>query len=109
MKSTQSESDPKKTKNRLINLIINRDFSRYAIGVLDLSFAQSDLRVYDVLNQKNPDLNDLTVIELAYNSNNKEFLGHACCQIWITKKFYGKQSLKNVIMIFHNVICCKAL
>lgn len=50
-----------------------RDFAKCAIGVLDLSFSQSDLRVYDVLNRKNQDLNDLTVIELAYNSDNKVF------------------------------------
>ena len=51
--------------------ISNRDFANCAIGVLDLSFSQSDIRVYDVLNRKNADLNDLTVIELAYNSDNK--------------------------------------
>ncbi len=45
-----------------------------AIGVLDLSFSQSDSRVYDVLNRKDPDLNDLTVIELAYNSDNKAII-----------------------------------
>ena len=52
-------------------MLFCRDFAHCAIGVLDLSFSQSDLRVYDVLNRKNPDLNDLTVIELAYNSDNK--------------------------------------
>jgi hypothetical protein len=49
----------------------DRDFAHCAIGVLDLSFSQSDIRVYDVLNRKNTDLNDLTAIELAYNSDNK--------------------------------------
>jgi hypothetical protein len=34
-------------------------------------------------------LNNLTAIELAYNSNNKDFIAHPCCQKWITKKFYG--------------------
>ena len=51
-------------------LFLKRDFAVCAIGVLDLSFSQSDSRVYDVLNKKDPDLNDLTVIELAYNSDN---------------------------------------
>jgi hypothetical protein len=51
--------------------LLSRDFAVCAIGVLDLSFSQSDSRVYDVLNRKDPDLNDLTVIELAYNSDNK--------------------------------------
>jgi hypothetical protein len=51
-----------------------RDFAGCAVGVLDVAFSQSDLRVYDVLNKKNPDLNDLTAIELAYNSDNKVWL-----------------------------------
>jgi hypothetical protein len=31
----------------------------------------------------------LTVIELAYNSDNKDFIAHPCCQKWLTKKLYG--------------------
>jgi hypothetical protein len=68
-----------------------------------------------VLNRKDPDLNDLTVIELAYNSDNKvlfifkiifkkfiifiiikDFLSHPCCQKWITKKFYGSISIREL-------------
>lgn len=61
-----------------------------------MSFSQSDNRVYDVLNRKNADLNNLTVIELAYNSDNKEFLAHPCCQKWITKKFYGSIEIREL-------------
>jgi hypothetical protein len=61
-----------------------------------LSFSQSDSRVYDVLNRKNPDLNDLTAIELAYNSDNKDFIAHPCCQKWITKKFYGDLDIREI-------------
>ena len=74
----------------------SQDFAQCAIGVLDLSFTQSDLRVDDVLNVKNRDLNDLNVIELAYNSGNKEFLAHPCCQKWITKKFYGSINVREL-------------
>ncbi len=54
-----------------LNIFKNRDFANSAVGVLDLSFSQSDSRAYDVLNRKDPDLNNLTAIELAYNSDNK--------------------------------------
>ena len=78
----------------IFDFILRRDFACCAIGVLDLSFSQSDLRVYDVLNRKDPNLNDLTVIELAYNSDNKDFLSHPCCQKWITNKFNGSISVR---------------
>jgi hypothetical protein len=74
----------------------SKDFAQCAIGVLDLSFTQCDLRVDDILNVRNRDLNNLNVIELAYNSENKEFLAHPCCQKWITKRFYGSINIKEL-------------
>ena len=59
-----------------------------------------------MLNQKNADLNDLTVIELAYNSYNKDFLAHPCCQIWITKKFYGSIDIRELGFGWFTVPTC---
>ena len=48
------------------------------------------------MNRKNTDLNDLTAIELAYNSDNKDFIAHPCCQKWITKKFHGDIDIREL-------------
>jgi hypothetical protein len=31
----------------------------------------------------------MSIVQLAYNSNNKEFMAHAILQKWITEQFYG--------------------
>lgn len=32
----------------------------------------------------------MTTVELAYNAKNKAFMAHAACQKWVTKRFYGE-------------------
>ena len=32
----------------------------------------------------------MSTVELAYNTDNKEFMAHAACQRWLTRKFYGE-------------------
>jgi hypothetical protein len=32
----------------------------------------------------------MTVVQLAYNSDNKEFMAHSILQKWVTRKFYGE-------------------
>ena len=32
----------------------------------------------------------MTVVELAYNADNKEFMSHSILQKWVTRKFYGE-------------------
>jgi hypothetical protein len=38
----------------------------------------------------------MTVIQLAYNADNKEFMAHAIIQKWVTRKFYGEITPKEI-------------
>lgn len=37
----------------------------------------------------------MTIVELAYFTENKEFLAQTVCQKWITRQFYGGIALKS--------------
>ncbi|CAF4300477.1 unnamed protein product [Rotaria sordida] len=43
-----------------------------------------------MLDEKHPDWNYMTTIELAYHADNKEFMAHPVCQKWIIRQFYGE-------------------
>jgi hypothetical protein len=57
--------------------------------VLDSSFQDNDPRSYSVLTLKQPDWNDCTLLELAYNAKNLDFIAHPCCQKILTKRLFG--------------------
>jgi hypothetical protein len=38
----------------------------------------------------------MTIIELAYLTENKEFMAHAVCQKWIIRQFYGGINLQDL-------------
>lgn len=72
------------------------DFANSAIGVLENSFQDNDPRSYSVLSEKYPDWNDLTVLELAYNAKNRDFIAHPCCQKILTKRLFGSIQVRDV-------------
>jgi hypothetical protein len=37
----------------------------------------------------------MTIVELAYFTENKEFMAQAVCQKWISRQFYGGITLKS--------------
>ena len=65
------------------------DFAECAVGVLDASFKENDPRSYSVLQEKYSDWNESTALELAYNSKNRNFIAHPCCQKMLTKRLFG--------------------
>ncbi|CAF0923893.1 unnamed protein product [Didymodactylos carnosus] len=50
-----------------------KEFSDYAVGVLDKSFNEDGRRTFDMLDEKHA-----------------EFMAHAACQKWLTRQFYGE-------------------
>lgn len=38
----------------------------------------------------------MTIVQLAYNANNKDFIAHTIIQKWITRKFYGEITPKQL-------------
>ncbi|CAF0859038.1 unnamed protein product [Brachionus calyciflorus] len=73
-----------------------KDFADSAIGVLDASFKQNDPRSYSVLTYKHPDWNDCTVLELAYNAKNLDFIAHPACQKILTKRLFGSIQVRDI-------------
>ncbi|GAV05896.1 hypothetical protein RvY_15956 [Ramazzottius varieornatus] len=67
----------------------SKTFSCMAIDVLDMSYKESGARTFDLLNQKFTDFNNLTPIKLAYISENRYFLAHEACQIWLNRLWSG--------------------
>ncbi|CAF1546940.1 unnamed protein product [Adineta ricciae] len=67
-----------------------KEYTDYAIGVLDKSFKENEIQTFQMLSKEHPDFNSMTVVQLAYNWNNKEFLSHAILQKWVTRHFYGE-------------------
>ena len=70
------------------------DFAECAVGVLDASFKENDPRSYAVLQEKYSDWNNSTVLELAYNSKNRNFIAHPCCQKMLTKRLFGRIQIR---------------
>ncbi|CAF1426031.1 unnamed protein product, partial [Rotaria sordida] len=67
-----------------------KEFSNWAVGILDKSFDEDNQRTFEMLDEKHPDWNYMTTIELAYHADNKEFMAHPVCQKWIIRQFYGE-------------------
>ncbi|CAF1368592.1 unnamed protein product [Rotaria sordida] len=67
-----------------------KEFSDWAVGILDKSFNEDHKRTFEMLDEKHPDWNYVTTIELAYRADNKEFMAHPVCQKWVTRQFYGE-------------------
>ncbi|CAF4075358.1 unnamed protein product, partial [Rotaria sp. Silwood2] len=66
-----------------------QEFSDWAVGILDQLFHEDNVRIFVMLSEKNRNWNNMTTIQLAYHAGNKEFVAHAVCQKWVTRKFYG--------------------
>jgi hypothetical protein len=73
-----------------------KDFAKSAIGVLDASFKSNDPRSYSILTIKHPEWNNCTVLELAYNAKNLDFIAHPCCQKILTKRLFGSIQIRDI-------------
>ena len=79
------------------------DFGKCAVGVLDSSFKENDPRSCSVLQVKNSDWNDHTVLDLAHKSKSMNFIAHPCCQELLKKRFFGNIKVRkhNIDFLIH--------
>jgi hypothetical protein len=75
---------------------VQKDFAKAAIGVLDSSFKSNDPRSYSILTVKHAEWNNCTVLELAYNAKNLDFIAHPCCQKMLTKRLFGSIQIRDI-------------
>lgn len=73
-----------------------KEFADAAISVLGTSFDDNDPRAISILKYKHPEWNDLTLLELAYNSENKDFIAHPACQKILKKRLFGSIQIRDV-------------
>ncbi|CAF4897118.1 unnamed protein product, partial [Rotaria sp. Silwood1] len=73
-----------------------KEFSDYAVGVLEKSFNEDQERTLAMLNEKNPDWNHMATFELAYRAENKEFMVHPAYQKLVTRRFYNEITLREL-------------
>ena len=64
--------------------------------MLDASFKSNDPRSYTILTFKHPQWNNCTVLELAYNAKNLDFIAHPCCQKILTKRLFGDIQIRDI-------------
>ncbi|CAF1295616.1 unnamed protein product [Rotaria sordida] len=73
-----------------------KEFSDWAVGILDKSFNEDNNRTFEMLDERHPDWNYMTIVELAYRADNRDFMAHPVCQKWVTRQFYGEITPREV-------------
>ncbi|CAF3750600.1 unnamed protein product [Rotaria sordida] len=73
-----------------------REFSDYAVGVLEKSFNEDQERTLAMLDDKNSDWNHMTTFELAYRADNREFMIHPAYQKLVTQRFYDEITVREL-------------
>lgn len=67
-----------------------------AVGVLEVSFQHNNCRAMDALDEKSPEWNFLTAVDIAALAVNEAFICHPCCQKWLTNRFHGNFHIKEI-------------
>uniref|UniRef100_A0A914X8X5 TRPM-like domain-containing protein n=1 Tax=Plectus sambesii TaxID=2011161 RepID=A0A914X8X5_9BILA len=75
---------------------LSKYFSQIAVDLLHESHKDAPHRSYDVLCHTFDQFGGLTATGLAYQSDNKAFLAHECCQRWVSRLLYGNVHLANL-------------
>lgn len=78
-------------------------FADYAVGVLDSCFSQDETRANDVLSEESSDWNYKTAVDIAANARLRSFLGHPCCQKWLTNTFLGNVRIREMSWGFFTI------
>lgn len=74
----------------------SKQFANYANGVLDRCYDDNITLAYNVLKESIKDWNYMTAVDLAANAQLRQFLGHICCQKWLTNLYYGHIRLRKL-------------
>ncbi|CAF1271729.1 unnamed protein product [Rotaria sordida] len=73
-----------------------KEFSDYAVGVLEKSFNEDQERTLAMLDDKNSDWNHMTTFELAYRADNRAFMVHPAYQKLVTQRFYDEITVREL-------------
>ncbi|KAH3781607.1 hypothetical protein DPMN_159507 [Dreissena polymorpha] len=67
-----------------------------ALGALEICWRDASAQAFHMLGRKLSDFDKKTVVELAHDAGAIYFLGHPCCQRWLTKRFFGALHIKEL-------------
>uniref|UniRef100_A0AC34FPT2 Uncharacterized protein n=1 Tax=Panagrolaimus sp. ES5 TaxID=591445 RepID=A0AC34FPT2_9BILA len=68
-----------------------------ACNLLDEAYKSAPKPAYLTLCQKLSNFNRLTMTRLAYETNNREFISHECCQRWVLRLFYSNLKIGQIV------------
>ncbi|XP_014670278.1 PREDICTED: transient receptor potential cation channel subfamily M member 3-like [Priapulus caudatus] len=71
-------------------------FQDLAVGILDISWIESPHRTLRMLSAERKYWENYSVIQVAYISVARKFIGHPCCQSWLTGIYMGEIEVKNL-------------
>ncbi|XP_076467609.1 transient receptor potential cation channel subfamily M member-like 2 [Babylonia areolata] len=72
------------------------EFGKLAVTMLCLSYEESSMYTFLVLSKELEDFNNRNVVELAKLGENKYFIAHTCCQKWLTERWYGNMTIREL-------------
>ena len=64
--------------------------------MLQLSYKESSTVTFSALSKQLEDFNNRNVVELAKLGENKYFIAHACCQKWLTQRWFGNIHIREL-------------
>lgn len=73
-----------------------KSFAVFAIGVLDACYQKDERRAYELLSEEGNDWDRKTAVDIAANASNRAFIGHPCCQKWLTNTFNGRIRIREL-------------
>ncbi|XP_054710315.1 protein ced-11-like [Uloborus diversus] len=81
-------------KDKIVNL--SKEFATMAFNVFDLCYNDSPSKAYNNLDTRSHEWSGLSIIDVASQAKNFDFVSHPCCQKWLTNKFMGNIKLREI-------------
>ncbi|OQV20964.1 putative Transient receptor potential cation channel subfamily M member 6 [Hypsibius exemplaris] len=69
-------------------------FAQIATDLLDKAVTVSPIRGHGILTRRFPDFNNKTPLEIAYDTNNKQFVAHTNVQSWLDQYYFNFVKVK---------------
>lgn len=70
--------------------------SETAVKLLDIAYQESPKNAYLLLCRPLSAFNQLTLSQLAYATNSRDFIAHECSQRWVLRLLYGDLQIRTI-------------
>ncbi|KAI1708137.1 protein ced-11 [Ditylenchus destructor] len=80
---------------------LGKNLNASAVALLNTAYTETPDEAYEALCIHLDAYNGLTLTQMAYEVNAKEFISHECCQRWVLRLLYGNLQLRSFIPFLH--------